>query len=138
MPQWQLDLLGVGLSLVGGGLASMGISQATLKIKQLQDMPALAPTGSFLIGSILVFVLPNAAKPLGHGIVGVSGGAASDMALNGLSRIEIQGDEINAREEDAQDEVDNLSRINAAIQEAAENAEEINYKMMADADGTGE
>ena len=132
IPQWQIDALGLGLSFVGGGLSSWGMTQANLKIKRFEEMPSLAPLSSGFVGAVLVFLLPIAAKPLGHGMTGVSGGSVSDMALNGLSRIEIQGDEIQGHIEDAEDEIENLSKVNEAIQRAAEDVE----FEMSDDDGT--
>jgi len=123
VPQWQIDALGLGLSIVGGGLGSVAMTQADLRIPKFQEMPILSPLGAFLIGSIVVFVTPKAVKPLGYGIVGVSGGSGADMAMNGLTRIEIQGDEIQGRIDNSEEEIERLSRINEAIQNAAEDAE---------------
>jgi len=135
MPQWQLDLLGLGLSVVGGGISSFAMTQADLKIKKFQEVPLLSPTANLLASSIYVFLVPAAAKPFGYGMAGVSGGSGADMAMNGLSRIEIQGDEIQGDVDNGEEQVDNLSRINEAIQEAARQAEETAYTM-ADGDGT--
>lgn len=134
-PQWQVDLLGLGLSFVGGGLSSIAMTQADLRIKQFEDMPALSPLANGLIGGILIFVLPPAVKPLGYGMTAMSGGSTADMALNGLSRIEIQGDEIQGRIEDAEEIVDSLTEENEAIQAAADEAQDVEYEI-SESDGT--
>lgn len=135
-PQWQIDVLGIALSVSGGAIGSFGMTQANLNVKKFEEMPALAPTGVALIGGLVVFLSPPAVKPLGHGMLGATGSSGVDMVINGLSRIEIQGDEIQGRIETGEDEVDRLTRENAAIQDAADTAESVSYKMMGSDDGT--
>jgi len=117
-PQWQMDLLGIALSTVGGFLGSLGMTQADLRIQKFEEVPALSPIASFLIGTTIVFLVPKGVKPLGHGFTAVSGGSTADMVINGLSRIEIESGEIDGRLENSEDQINNLTDQNNAIQEA--------------------
>lgn len=107
------------LASVGGGFGSTFLmNRLDSNIPVFTKNKNLAPLVNGALALGIVFFGGKNVAPLGYGMLGASGGDFSNDLLNGLSRIEIQNDELQGEVEDLEEEIDNLEEVKEEMEEA--------------------